>query len=68
MTRSKSVFTLILLETEVKPEAEEAADKSTLPPCDTGCTESKLGLLNNGQERDVLELLKVNCLFTTQSA
>lgn len=63
MTRSKSVFSLILLETEVKPEAEEAADKSTLPPCDTGCTESKLGL-----SADVLELLKVNCLFTTQSA
>ncbi|XP_039908175.1 ATPase family AAA domain-containing protein 5 isoform X1 [Simochromis diagramma] len=49
-------------ETEVKPEAEEAADKSTLPPCDTGCTESKLGLLNNGQERDVLELLKSHSL------
>lgn len=49
-------------ETEVKPEPEEAADKSTLPPCDTGCTESKLGLLNNGQERDVLELLKSRSL------
>ncbi|CAI5675178.1 unnamed protein product [Oreochromis niloticus] len=49
-------------ETEVKPEPEEAADKSTLPPCDTGCTESKLSLLNNGQERDVLELLKSRSL------
>ncbi|XP_047428636.1 ATPase family AAA domain-containing protein 5 isoform X2 [Mugil cephalus] len=30
---------------------------STLPPCDTGCTESKLGLLNIEPERDIWELL-----------
>ncbi|XP_022071257.2 ATPase family AAA domain-containing protein 5 isoform X1 [Acanthochromis polyacanthus] len=43
---------------KLKPEAEEAADVSVLPPCDTGCTESKLGLLNVKPEADVWELLR----------
>nr|XP_020472089.1 ATPase family AAA domain-containing protein 5-like isoform X1 [Monopterus albus] len=48
---------------ELKPEADgEAADVSvcevTLPPCDTGCTETKLGLFNIEPERDIWELLR----------
>uniref|UniRef100_UPI003AAECB60 ATPase family AAA domain-containing protein 5 isoform X2 n=1 Tax=Centroberyx gerrardi TaxID=166262 RepID=UPI003AAECB60 len=52
---------------ELKPETPgEAADISvrevtstpTLPPCDTGCTESMLGLLNIEPERDIWELLR----------
>lgn len=38
---------------------------ATLPPCDTGCTDSMLGLLNVEPERDVWELLRVNSSFTT---
>uniref|UniRef100_A0A3B4YSN4 ATPase family AAA domain containing 5a n=1 Tax=Seriola lalandi dorsalis TaxID=1841481 RepID=A0A3B4YSN4_SERLL len=34
----------------------------TLPPCDTGCTESKLGLLNIEPERDIWELLRNHSL------
>ncbi|KAM4531241.1 ATPase family AAA domain-containing protein 5 isoform 1-T2 [Odontesthes bonariensis] len=45
---------------EVKPETEEAA---SLPPCDTGCTESKLGLLNIEPERDIWELLRSQSLM-----
>uniref|UniRef100_A0A8D3AL34 ATPase family AAA domain containing 5a n=1 Tax=Scophthalmus maximus TaxID=52904 RepID=A0A8D3AL34_SCOMX len=33
---------------------------AALPPCDTGCTESRLGLLNVEPERDIWELLRVN--------
>lgn len=32
-----------------------------LPPCDTGCTESMLGLLNMEPERDMQDLFKVGC-------
>ncbi|XP_023126606.2 ATPase family AAA domain-containing protein 5 [Amphiprion ocellaris] len=42
----------------LKPETEEAADDSVLPPCDAGCTESKLGLLNIQPEADIWELLR----------
>nr|WKN12650.1 Atad5a [Cryptopsaras couesii] len=48
---------------EVKPETEEVAcmsvsdGTSALPPCETRCTESMLGLLNIEPERDILELL-----------
>nr|XP_046270045.1 ATPase family AAA domain-containing protein 5 isoform X2 [Scatophagus argus] len=54
-------------EAEVKPETNEeaagmsvcaAAVPSALPPCDTGCTESLLGLLNVAPERDIWELLR----------
>ncbi|XP_041830983.1 ATPase family AAA domain-containing protein 5 isoform X2 [Melanotaenia boesemani] len=53
---------------ETKPETEESADKpktelSDLPPCDTGCTESKLGLLNMEPERDIWELFKSQSLM-----
>ncbi|XP_044186916.1 ATPase family AAA domain-containing protein 5 [Thunnus albacares] len=57
---------------ELKPETHgEAAgntsvcavtDPSTLPPCDTGCTESMLGLLNTEPERDIWELLRSQSL------
>ncbi|XP_023250976.1 ATPase family AAA domain-containing protein 5 [Seriola lalandi dorsalis] len=56
---------------ELKPETDgEAAKMSvcavtvppTLPPCDTGCTESKLGLLNIEPERDIWELLRNHSL------
>ncbi|XP_070703677.1 ATPase family AAA domain-containing protein 5 [Pempheris klunzingeri] len=46
-----------------EPETEEAADisavtvPSTLPPCDTGCAESMLGL-NTQPEKDIWELLR----------
>lgn len=33
-------------------------EPSTLPPCDTGCTESMVGLLNIEPERDIWELLR----------
>nr|WKN12652.1 Atad5a [Haplophryne mollis] len=50
---------------EVKPESEEVASMSVcgetvpsaLPPCETRCTESMLGLLNIEPERDIWELL-----------
>ncbi|XP_072225117.1 ATPase family AAA domain-containing protein 5 isoform X2 [Leuresthes tenuis] len=45
---------------EVKPETEEAA---SLPPCDTGCTESKLGLRNIEPEGDIWELLRSQSLM-----
>ncbi|XP_029365350.1 ATPase family AAA domain-containing protein 5 isoform X2 [Echeneis naucrates] len=56
---------------ELKPEADgHAAERSacavtvpsTLPPCDIGCTESKLGLMNIEPERDIWELLKSQSL------
>ncbi|XP_056144448.1 ATPase family AAA domain-containing protein 5 [Lampris incognitus] len=52
---------------ELKPVTPaEASDNSvcemtiltTLPPCDTGCTESMLGLLNIEPEKDIKELLR----------
>ncbi|KAM9345886.1 ATPase family AAA domain-containing protein 5 [Symphorus nematophorus] len=51
---------------ELKPETEEAAGlsvsvPSTLPPCDTACTQSMLGLLNIEPERDTWELLRSQC-------
>lgn len=57
---------LVQNETEVKPENKEAAHKSvtpSLPPCDTGCTESKLGLLNIEPDRDIWELLRSRTLM-----
>ncbi|KAM6965903.1 ATPase family AAA domain-containing protein 5 [Tautogolabrus adspersus] len=46
---------------ETKPETDEKA-ACTLPPCDSGCTESMLGLLNSETERDMWELLKSRSL------
>ncbi|XP_070779404.1 ATPase family AAA domain-containing protein 5 [Enoplosus armatus] len=51
---------------ELKPQTDETAGMSeyaatvasTLPPCDSGCTESMLGLLNIEPERDIWELLR----------
>uniref|UniRef100_UPI0037E7891F ATPase family AAA domain-containing protein 5 n=1 Tax=Semicossyphus pulcher TaxID=241346 RepID=UPI0037E7891F len=42
---------------ELKPEEDEAA-ADALPPCDSGCTESMLGLLNSEPDRDMWELLR----------
>ncbi|XP_037544266.1 ATPase family AAA domain-containing protein 5 [Nematolebias whitei] len=45
-------------------ETEEAADDScVLPPCDTGCTESKLGLLNVEPHKNIWELLRSQSLM-----
>ncbi|CAB1342419.1 unnamed protein product, partial [Coregonus sp. 'balchen'] len=54
--------------TELKPKTEETAGGALvsegvtllgpLPPCDTGCTESMLGLLNMEPERDMQDLFK----------
>lgn len=61
------------LKAELKPETDgEAAEMSvcavtvpsTLPLCDTGCTENKLGLLNIEPERDVWDLLRVSCSYS----
>lgn len=54
-----NIFPSFALKDELKPET------SNLPPCDTGCTESMLGLLNIEPERDIWQLLRVNCSFTT---
>ncbi|XP_056263581.1 ATPase family AAA domain-containing protein 5 isoform X2 [Pseudoliparis swirei] len=46
---------------ELKPEADEesaCAVTDTLPPCDTGCTESMLGLLNVEPDGDIWERLQ----------
>ncbi|XP_008284819.1 ATPase family AAA domain-containing protein 5 [Stegastes partitus] len=43
---------------ELNPEPEEAADESSLPLCDSGCTENKLGLLNTKPHADFWELLR----------
>ncbi len=40
-------------------------EPSALPPCDTGCTESMVGLLNIEPKREIWELLRVNPSFTT---
>lgn len=53
------------LKAELNPDGE-TADMSvppTLPPCDTGCTEAKLGLLNIEPKGDIWELLRVTFLF-----
>ncbi|XP_021170315.2 ATPase family AAA domain-containing protein 5 isoform X2 [Fundulus heteroclitus] len=54
-----------LSEAKPDPEAAEAsaAVPSSLPPCDSGCTESKLGLLNIEPDRDVWQLLRSECLL-----
>lgn len=56
-------FLLFVLEVVLKAETE--ADSSILPPCDTGCTESKLGLLSVDPDRDIWELLRVKSSFST---
>ncbi|XP_034395396.1 ATPase family AAA domain-containing protein 5 isoform X2 [Cyclopterus lumpus] len=46
---------------ELKPETDEesvCAVTDTLPPCDTGCTDSMLGLLNVEPEGDIWERLR----------
>ncbi|XP_017277479.1 ATPase family AAA domain-containing protein 5 isoform X2 [Kryptolebias marmoratus] len=49
---------------DLKPDTEEASDNSAiLPPRDTGCTESKLGLPNAEPDRDVWELLRSQSLM-----
>uniref|UniRef100_A0A3B4ZSR2 ATPase family AAA domain-containing protein 5-like n=1 Tax=Stegastes partitus TaxID=144197 RepID=A0A3B4ZSR2_9TELE len=48
-------------------QPEEAADESSLPLCDSGCTENKLGLLNTKPHADFWELLRVNCTSHTES-
>ncbi|KAG7504487.1 ATPase family AAA domain-containing protein 5-like [Solea senegalensis] len=59
---------------ELKPEpVGEAAEMSmcevtvplALPPCDTGCTESRLGLLNLEPERDIWKLFRSQSLKET---
>ncbi|KAM4535579.1 ATPase family AAA domain-containing protein 5 [Fundulus diaphanus] len=54
-----------LNESKPDPEAAEAwaAVPSSLPPCDAGCTESKLGLLNIEPDRDVWQLLRSESLL-----
>uniref|UniRef100_A0A8D3DL33 ATPase family AAA domain containing 5a n=1 Tax=Scophthalmus maximus TaxID=52904 RepID=A0A8D3DL33_SCOMX len=52
-------------ESKKRKQAKKLVEKAkviqqTLPPCDTGCTESRLGLLNVEPERDIWELLRVN--------
>ncbi|KAK2893932.1 ATPase family AAA domain-containing protein 5 isoform X1 [Channa argus] len=49
--------------TETKGEEADLSvcavtDPTTLPPCDTGCTETKLGLLNIEPEREIWGVLK----------
>ncbi|KAK2833565.1 hypothetical protein Q5P01_017454 [Channa striata] len=39
-------------------ESEASNLPTTLPPCDTGCTETKLGLLNVEPKRDIWGLLR----------
>ncbi|XP_035035999.1 ATPase family AAA domain-containing protein 5 [Hippoglossus stenolepis] len=50
------------LKPETDGEATETSVPAALPPCDTGCTESRLGLLNIEPERDIWELLKSQSL------
>uniref|UniRef100_A0A3B5MLK7 ATPase family AAA domain containing 5a n=1 Tax=Xiphophorus couchianus TaxID=32473 RepID=A0A3B5MLK7_9TELE len=59
---STSMFSSFCTEIELKPEAvdKSVTVTSSLPPCDTGCTESKLGLLNIEPDGDIWELLGVN--------
>nr|XP_033501420.1 ATPase family AAA domain-containing protein 5 [Epinephelus lanceolatus] len=45
-------------ETDKEAAACAVTDPPTLPPCDTGCTESMLGLLNVEPKRDIWELLR----------
>lgn len=48
-------------EAEPKPEVDGASCDVAIPPCDTGCTESMLGLPNIASKRDPWQLLK-SCL------
>ncbi|XP_014908578.1 ATPase family AAA domain-containing protein 5 [Poecilia latipinna] len=52
-------------EIELKPEAADksVAVTSSLPRCDAGCTESKLGLLNIEPDGDIWELLRSQSLM-----
>ncbi|XP_019958449.2 ATPase family AAA domain-containing protein 5 [Paralichthys olivaceus] len=50
------------LKPETEGEATEPSVPAALPPCDTGCTESRLGLLNIEPGRDMWELLKSQSL------
>ncbi|XP_053298851.1 ATPase family AAA domain-containing protein 5 [Pleuronectes platessa] len=50
------------LKPETDGEATETSVPAALPPCDTGCTESRLGLLNIEPEIDIWELLKSQSL------
>uniref|UniRef100_A0A3Q2P5U0 ATPase family AAA domain containing 5a n=1 Tax=Fundulus heteroclitus TaxID=8078 RepID=A0A3Q2P5U0_FUNHE len=61
----RSLVQTSLSESKPDPEAAEAsaAVPSSLPPCDSGCTESKLGLLNIEPDRDVWQLLRSECLL-----
>ena len=52
-------------------EVEGAADggvceEVTLPPCDMGCTQQMLGLLNVEPDRDVLDMLTVGVFFISR--
>lgn len=42
-----------------KQEVDGASFDISVPPCDTGCTESMLGLPNIAPKRDLWQLLKV---------
>ncbi|KAM9745967.1 ATPase family AAA domain-containing protein 5 [Menidia menidia] len=53
----------VKLETEEEAEDKSVMVTSSLPPCDSGCTESKLGLLNIEPDRDIWELLKGQSLM-----
>lgn len=59
---SKAVVFLILLKAQHKPETDGASCEVTVPPCDTGCTESMLGLPNITPKRDPWQLLKVTAV------
>ncbi|XP_038132575.1 ATPase family AAA domain-containing protein 5 [Cyprinodon tularosa] len=59
---------LVQTGSELKSKTKEAADESvivpsSLPPCDSGCTESKLGLLNIEPDRDIWDLLRSGSLM-----
>ncbi|CAJ1076705.1 LOW QUALITY PROTEIN: ATPase family AAA domain-containing protein 5-like [Xyrichtys novacula] len=55
--RSASVLTNDGGDAELKPDTES---EGTLPRCNSGCTESMLGLLNIEPQRDISELLRVS--------
>lgn len=52
-------LSVFLQEAEPKPEVDGASCDVAIPPCDTGCTESMLGLPNIASKRDPWQLLKV---------